>query len=70
MTGPSPLAGDEPRFEPAGNFHSVDGMLDALGVADASHADQRAAVARVAVLASVRPILGPLLPERRRRGLV
>ena len=61
---------DDPLFEPAGDFLTVPNMLDALGVTDAPHDEQRAAVRRVAVLESVRPILEPLAPELRRRGLI
>ena len=61
---------DQPIFQPAGDFRSVDGMLKALGVADAPHEEQRGAVRKVARLDSLRPILEPLPPELRRRGLI
>lgn len=61
---------DEPRFEPAGDFLTVSGLLAALRVADASIEERRAAVHRVAGLASVRPWIDRLLPELRRRRLV
>jgi hypothetical protein len=60
---------EDPRFEPAGDFLTVDGMLKALGVEDAPLSRQRAAVREVAALATIRPWVDRLLPELRRRGL-
>lgn len=60
---------DEPRFAPAGDFRSVDGMLVALQITALKPADQRDRIADLLRLESMRPVLEPLLPELKRRGL-
>jgi hypothetical protein len=60
----------DPVFEPAGDVHTVPGLLRALRVESASVPEQRVAIRRVAALATVRPFVDRLLPELRRRRLI
>lgn len=65
----SALADDQPRFEPAGDVWTVGGLLAAIGVADVPIEEQRAAIRKVAAVATVRPWVDRLLPQLRLRGL-
>jgi hypothetical protein len=61
---------DEPQFRPAGDFFTVDGVLESLPVQGVSRRKQRAAIARVHRIASLRPFLEGLAPQLRTRGLL
>jgi hypothetical protein len=63
-------ADDEPQFTPAGDFLTVKGVLESLGVQGASRKKQRAAIARVITVAALRPFLEKLAPQLHAHGLL
>jgi hypothetical protein len=66
----SALQGDTLGAVPSGDFRSVDGVLQALGVADAALEHQRQAIATIRQRPALATLLLPLQPELRRRGLL
>jgi hypothetical protein len=61
---------DTPHFTPVAAIDSVAGLLASLDVVDASEEDQRAAVLRASKIATLAPLIEPLIPDLQKRGLL